>query len=529
MAVAVLLAIGIGIQVQVDAGKAGFGAYPDEPSHYVGGLMVRDYLTHPHQSPMAFAREYYLYQPYFAIGYWPPFFYILEGCWMLLFGYGRSSIMFLIGAIAVLPAIVLFGFLRRHVEFLWALPAAALFLLIPSVRWSTTVVMTDLTVALLCLLTTLALGRFFEVGSARWAVAAGGLAALAMLTKYLAFFAVVAPVVLVIVDRRWALLLRRATWLIPLVYLAMVGTWFAWTHQFLNLGVEGFNRGSIFTRIATLAGVLAAEFGPVVGILPLCSLAWTLWKWNSLSITVRLMALQPICGMSFLLAAPSGIEPRYLVPFLAPWIATIPLFLRGVTAHFGRDQTWAPFPFIACVILFPFLHTGHFERLPDDQLRQVSRDLVNSPSGPFRSVLMPALCEGPAIAELAATLHERSRMVMVRPSKLFARTNWLGTQYESLTNDLPALRSLVEELPIDVILIDEISPPNSLHAQLLAELVRTDSHAWRLQRAYPRTRSHQVKVYARVNPSPLPVSKLLEAIHDRLPTVKAGSRPRTAR
>ena len=87
-----ILLIGI-MQHWSGATAAGFTAYPDEASHYLGGLMVRDYLRTGSMAPRPFAVNYYLHLPFFAIGYWPPLFYIAEGLWMSVFGYGRGQVL----------------------------------------------------------------------------------------------------------------------------------------------------------------------------------------------------------------------------------------------------------------------------------------------------------------------------------------------------------------------------------------------------------------------------------------------------
>ena len=63
-----------------------FGGYPDEPGHYVTGLMVRDYIAAGFpDSPFRFAENYYLHYPKVAIGHWPPVFYSIQAAWMLIF------------------------------------------------------------------------------------------------------------------------------------------------------------------------------------------------------------------------------------------------------------------------------------------------------------------------------------------------------------------------------------------------------------------------------------------------------------
>ena len=104
----IVLAVGA-IQIQSGARGAGFGAHPDEASHYMSGLMIRDYVANGSGSPVEFAERYYLFHPYFAIGVWPPLFYGVEAGWMLLFGHERASIILLIGLIAGANALLIFG------------------------------------------------------------------------------------------------------------------------------------------------------------------------------------------------------------------------------------------------------------------------------------------------------------------------------------------------------------------------------------------------------------------------------------
>src|SRR5271170_3607356 len=55
------------------ADGAAFGGYADESSHYLSGLMVRDYVARGlPASPLVFATTYYTHMPFVAIGYWPP-------------------------------------------------------------------------------------------------------------------------------------------------------------------------------------------------------------------------------------------------------------------------------------------------------------------------------------------------------------------------------------------------------------------------------------------------------------------------
>jgi hypothetical protein len=99
------LAIVIALQWASGAYQAEFGGYPDEPAHYVTSLMVHDYIVGLHWgSPLQFAVDFYRHYPKVALGHWPPFFYIVQALWMLLFSVSRTSIRREIGVTAALLA-----------------------------------------------------------------------------------------------------------------------------------------------------------------------------------------------------------------------------------------------------------------------------------------------------------------------------------------------------------------------------------------------------------------------------------------
>src|SRR5580692_13046974 len=63
------------VQGSTGAWDASFDAYPDEAGHFVGAVMVHDYLASGLSSnPSHFAQQYYNHYPFFGIGYWPPLF-----------------------------------------------------------------------------------------------------------------------------------------------------------------------------------------------------------------------------------------------------------------------------------------------------------------------------------------------------------------------------------------------------------------------------------------------------------------------
>ena len=59
-----LFLVTVGLQWFASAYSSEFGSDPDESSHYVTGLLVRDYIAQGFpSSPLRFAEDYYLHYP----------------------------------------------------------------------------------------------------------------------------------------------------------------------------------------------------------------------------------------------------------------------------------------------------------------------------------------------------------------------------------------------------------------------------------------------------------------------------------
>ncbi len=473
--VAVLLGV---MQWRAGAWQAGYGAYPDEPSHFMGGLMVRDFLGSGSRSPIAFAENYYLFQPYFAIGYWPPFFYILEGIWMLVAGYSRPAMMLFSGLLTALAALLLFAAARRRAGTVLSLAIAALFLAIPSVEWSSSVVMTDVCVALFCLATTLAAGKYLETPEWRWALLTGLAASLALLTKYLSAFVLLPPLLVILVDRRWDVLRNARTWAIVGITAILCGPWALWSRRFLFIGFDG-RQGDLWSRVMETFKALHVDFGYALEALVAAAMIWGIFRWNSLGITERLCWLGFPCLALFLLLGPSGIERRYLLVAYPELLLVVALAIQWIGER-QKSLYWCLVALIACLAVAGVARNR--VELPGSVSRKVARDLVRE-KDPV-AILVPGSREGPVIAELASAEAVRSRIMLIRPSKLLARMNWLGTQYELLVPDVKSMESLFDKYPIGVIVTAaNRGGPESPHDRLLREMLASDPR-WILERQY---------------------------------------------
>jgi hypothetical protein len=500
------------VQWRSGAWNASYGAYPDEPSHFMGGLMVRDFLVSGSLRPIDFAEKHYLFQPYFAIGYWPPLFYIVEGVWMLVAGYSRGAMMVLTGIIAAGVALLLFATARRWAPVGLSLAVAAAFLAIPSVQWSSSVVMTDLAVTLLCLVTTLALGSYLETRTWRWAIVAGVTAGMAILTKYLAVFLFLPPLILILIDRRWNILRSGRTWALAAIVAVLCGPWVFWWRRFALIGFD-LQQLDHWSRSVAAFRTLHGDLGSVFSAIAIMASLWAMLHWSRLDVTQRLLLLQLPCLIVFLVIGPSDIEARYLIcgyPAILIVTATVIQWLTGKQKGLYRFAIAA-----LCVLVVVELGTSK-PNFPGGVTRQIAKDLIAK--GPS-VILVPTHMEGPMIAELASAVPVRSTVMMIRPTKLLARLNWLGTQYESLLSDEESMAALFEKYPIDtIILAKRRGLPEYPHEVLLSAMLKSDRR-WVLERRYTES-AVDWAVYRKSVPAGTPREPLIAFVRGHLRSVR---------
>ena len=145
--------LAVALQWLSGAYEGEFNGYPDEPAHYVTGLMIRDYIAAGiPQAPMEFARNYYLHYPKVALGQWPPLFYVAEAAWMLLFPVTIPSMMVFMACLAASFSSVLYAVSRSaSIGVRLSIGIAVVLLTLPSVTYLFSMVMGDVLGALLCL------------------------------------------------------------------------------------------------------------------------------------------------------------------------------------------------------------------------------------------------------------------------------------------------------------------------------------------------------------------------------------------
>ena len=461
--------------------QAELGDSPDEPAHYVTGLMVHDYVAQGFPgSPMAFARNYYLHYPKVALGHWPPFFYVVQASWTLVFGVSRLSLVFLMAAIGALLATRIF-FTMSSVT---GLLAALLWLTLPFVQQYNRDVMVEGVIALTVLLATDAYGRYLD--TERWQPAAwfGLWATLALLTKGTGMQLAMVPVVAVLLTKRWGLLTRGSFWLPALIVAVLAGPWYVWVpgakHESVGtMGGVGFipDRllGSLTGWVEMLGIVLAV--GAVFGL------------WLAFKVGDRVSRGRWIAGFGALVGAwffrlfIGAYEDRHLtanLPILVmaavfagewlwrKWKTTLQLISvnRPLWSRLCRGDLWVGI-LLPVVLIGLHIRSGPVKRHAG--YSEVAARLVEDYPKSVILVCADVEGEGMLIAEVAMR-EARPGHYVLRGTKMLATVGWMGGEYTERFDDTSKMVGFLDSIPVGIVVLGEGSV-GSAHGRRLASVV----------------------------------------------------------
>jgi 4-amino-4-deoxy-L-arabinose transferase-like glycosyltransferase len=213
---------------------------PDEPAHFISGLLVRDYLASGlRTSPFSFARDYYSHYPKVAIGNWPPLFHALEGVWLLVLPAHPASVLVLLALVTAGLAWLIFLVLQHSVGVPHALLGAVLLVLMRHVPTYTSRIMIEMPMALVAAVAVWLFARYLDDPRMRWAAAFGAASVLAVLTKGNALFLALLVPLAILMGRRWSVLRKKELWIAALVVALIAGPW---TWYFLSTAQAGWRQ-----------------------------------------------------------------------------------------------------------------------------------------------------------------------------------------------------------------------------------------------------------------------------------------------
>lgn len=478
------------VALQVAAGCYGseFDGYPDEPAHYITGLMVHDYLAsgspvHPfgQESPLRFAENYYVHYPKVSFGHWPPLFYALQAAWTLLFSISRVSILALMALTTAAVAQAMFLAAGKSLGFFLSAGLGFLWILTPFVQANTGMVMAESLVALTALFATVALGRYLERESPRDALWFGFWTLLCILTKGDGWALTVAPPLAIALSGKWGLLRKGALyWAAAIVALAIPWQWMT-----LSMVEEGWEDkpglmytlralGSFFVLLAGGVGWVAlglALLGCVgLCLLPIGNRSRVGGFWAAMIATLA-------GGLLLHAAIPAGIESRRLIPVLPEFL----LLAGGGMAWLYRRMAvpWAPYAlaaaaaggFFAQSFTIPLKRSNGFAEAAQKVLR------LQPKAGGVVFVSGSTSGEGSFIAEVAMR-ERRPGHYILRATKALVRTGWAGHEQAPVYRTPRQVADTLDDWGVNAIAIERGAGGASLSRSILLDAIAVNPAKW---------------------------------------------------
>jgi 4-amino-4-deoxy-L-arabinose transferase-like glycosyltransferase len=479
---AVFFAFCLLVQYFSGAWSASFDAYPDEPAHFVGAVMFREWLVSGRWfPPFEFAKSYYAQYPFFAVGFWPPLFSIVTGCWMLIAGVGRLQALLIPAVFAAATGWLIFQLVRVRAGIFAALCAGTLYLSLPVVRHWMCAVMVDHMTAFLCLASAACFLRYLEHPGLSNGILCGVIFACAILSKYSAVYIVVVPFAAVLVLRRFELLKRASLLVQPLIVGLIVGPWALWTRGLAYYGLSSEPPAVTANRAAMFVLETFKIFPPVLMAVVVLGLIALLFRPRAWREDVVVLGILCAGHLTLLILSPVDAEQRYLlapaVVFLvasfAGWFEVLALMPRG-----GRWVSAIPVFVGILTIVFVVLQFSNFARAPKDRVENVVASIVKDPARASQRIVVPPNLEGPVIAEFALQ-SPQPNFYLLRPSKILAHSDWLGFNYSSVFSTSAEMMEYFRQHPVNLIMWNDLSQSTpKAHAQIMSEMLQRYPLLW---------------------------------------------------
>lgn len=498
LAAALILAVvALGIQARIGASvQSSDLAGNDDPAHYTTGVMVYDYLRQAAGSPpMKFALSFYQRFPKVALGHWPPVYYAVQAAWYTLFGPSIGSARALSAAICAALALLLFLRLRRSYELPLAILGTASFLILPLVQYSSWLVMSDLLTGLFVFLAVFAFADFLKSGAARDACWFTGWSVLAILTKgsawAIGFFMLLAP----LLTGRIGRFRSPWFWIAGVATAALAAPFFVYV-QIHHIGFP-VDPELVAVNSLNMHGKFA-PLGPMISsFLPL--LIWCIAIIGCISIYLRppgepreaaddaaIAAAWLLAQVVFQILFALTLETRYLMPSAALMMI---LFTRGLWMAWNGSRRWLPqLGFAVPLILAGGCFAVSGMAVPD----RITGYQVVAQSIPFGTdsnellISSDPVGEGAFIAERLVRDQNRASVIL-RASKVLARSTWAATRYVTLYHTPADIDRYLSNSGIRYILIDDSAVPVRPHQLMLEEAVRSEPAKYGLRGVFPIT------------------------------------------
>lgn len=464
-----IFTVQIGLQVANHGYTSEFARTYDEAGHYVTGLMVHDFIAGlDWRTPMAFAENYYLHYPKVALGHWPPFYYLIQATWTLLFSPSRTSIMILMALLTSLLALIIGSSLRREFGWWAGMGGGLLFLALPLVQANTSVLMLEVCLALFAFLAAISFGKYLDTESSRWAAGFTIFAVLAIMTKANGLALGLLPPLAFLIMRRYRLLRRPSFWIPAVIVIVVCGPWYWLTLDMLKNGILEQSPTLDYTlaAIPTFSQHLLLSVG--IGILALAGVgvfSKIVLPFGDDAVEGKWVALFGLllATVVFHWIVPASFEPRHLVPALPPTIclavAGLAYLVDTLPPH-GQHRALKALVLSTLAIAAFLIQTFSTPRRPWHGFDRAAAAILGQPDldGSVLLIASDPAGEGAFISEVAVR-EARPGHFVLRGSKAFSKSRWDGTEYQSYFDTSDAMRDFLHQTPIGVLVVDRSVPP----------------------------------------------------------------------
>ncbi len=489
-----------GLQWKNGAYDAGFGCFPDEPAHFVTGLMVYKYATTAiGTNPMAFAERFYAHYPAVAFGHWPPVFYVLQAGWYVVFGESRAAALLLLAVLAGVTGTLIYYATRERLGREYGLAMASVFICLPIVQRHTGSVMAEMPLALFTFAATLAVVSFISRPDLKRAAAVAICLTAAILTKGNGWALFIVPVALLILTRSYGRTTLRKLAIalvivliccLPFAVLTMKMTKDGWDQQSPSMAFFAHALPTLGTFHLSMLGAPLFAF-VCVGIIstlirPLISGSRidTMWLANAVVVVTVLL---------FHAFVPTGLETRKIymsIPSLLMFAAAgmkaavdmLPPAGSVASPVFSMIRVTVPLV-LSAVICYEFAGQSVFKHHAN--MGPVARWIIGKKEFD-RSALLVAtenpngLEEVSFVAEMAAGENGNFGHAVLRAGKIISESSWLGFDYSLRYSDTDHVSAALDAIPVSVIVLcREHSTSASRHSQLLERMIAGNPDDWR--------------------------------------------------
>jgi hypothetical protein len=483
------LAFALALQYRNGAYSVGFGAFPDEPAHYVTGLMVHEYFsTGMRSAPMRFAERFYAHYPAVAFGHWPPALYLIHAVWGFLFGMSRTASLLLIAVISATASTLMANVVGSVFGRVYGAFAGLCFLMLPSTQRASASFMADGPLTMFTFVALMCCVWLVQCPSLRNAIVCGLAVSTAILVKGNAWALVfVVAYLALLVSSPVGFVLRRLSIIGTIVLIVCV----PFTVGTIKMTRDGWEQDlptvSYFLR--ALPAFFQYQVGVVgVGLAALAAFTvYSMLRPARFDPRVRVLLGIHIAAVASVLLfhalTPTSLEPRKML-MCAPSLLVLSVAgLRRVAYMLPEQWVEWPVPIVAGLILLAVNTAKPVIIPPHADLRSAAARVIANHSLDNSVVLVvssstDAREELSFVAEIAERERGQFSHAIIRGGKLLADSSWAGREYALRYREPSQLDDLFRSIPVAAIVMYTEGAHQNPHSALVGRYLADAGPGW---------------------------------------------------